>query len=53
MLRGSVFKRLEELEVVAAQVSPSRIRKKRGKIKLHIKNLRETSSQKLEKSQSG
>jgi hypothetical protein len=49
-LRGSVFTRLEELEVAAARVLPSRRRKNVERSKLHIENFRETSSQKSEKS---
>jgi hypothetical protein len=52
-LRGSVFTRLEELEVVAVRVSPSWRRKIVERSKLHIENFRETSSQKSEKSRSG
>jgi hypothetical protein len=52
-LRGSVFTRLEELEVVAARVSPSQRRKTMERSKLHIENFKETSSQKLKKSRSG
>jgi hypothetical protein len=52
-LRGSVFKTFEELEAVAAGLSPSRRRKNVERSKLHIENFRETSSQKSKKSRSG
>jgi hypothetical protein len=52
-LRGSVFITLEELEDAAADFSSSRRRKNIERSKLHIKNSREVSSQKSEKSRSG
>jgi hypothetical protein len=49
-LRGFVFGILEELEFVAVEFSSSRRRKKEETSKQSIENLRETSSQKSEKS---
>jgi hypothetical protein len=49
-LRGSVFRTLEELEFVVVGLSTSRRRKNEERSKQFIENLRETSSQKSEKS---
>jgi hypothetical protein len=51
-LRGSVFQILEELEFAAVGFSSSQ-RKNEERSKQLIENLRETSSQKSEKSRSG
>jgi hypothetical protein len=52
-LRSSIFGILEELEFVAVELSSLRRRKKEERLKQSIENLRETSSQKSEKSWSG
>jgi hypothetical protein len=52
-LRGSVLTAFEELEAATAKLSSSRRRKNVERSKLHIKNFREASSQKSEKSRSG
>jgi hypothetical protein len=52
-LRGSVFGILEELEFEVVEFSSLRRRKKEERSKQSIETLRETSTQKSEKSCSG
>jgi hypothetical protein len=52
-LRGSVFITFEELEAAAAGLTSSQSRKNVERSRHLIKNFREVSSQKSEKSRSG